>query len=528
MSFEKKLTRRKKLFKTKSSHDQSRQRRSNLLYQLSNDKRQEQLKKKRAINDSQTEKKPTNDSKTTETNTSNNSQLYVPTMEELPELIKGIKSTNIKKVETSIRGIRAMISVEDNPPIDEIIKTGILEIIVEFLDNWDNEYIQFEAEWILTNTCSGTHEQAQYCVALGIIPKFVSLLNSTNEEVLEQCIWGLGNIAGDCIEFRDKILQESDVIDKIINIFSLEICNLNIAKNAIWSLSNLIRCRPRPELSLIKNVIPIFANYIGSGIPQLVQDSCWGLSYISDGTSENINAVLKYNVVERLVGFLESDELKILVPSLRTIGNIVTGDKEQTQIPLNFKLLEKLSPLLRHKRNQIRQEACWTISNITAGDPQQIQKVIDKGIIPQIIDILENDIKILQIEAVWIISNVCYGGTTKQIKYIIKQGAIKYFVELLKDNLPGVILICLQALDKILKIGENDSESNQYSQNLYVKEVEEYSGDENISRLLNHRFSQIDLLATSLYQEYFYDSTSDSGLDSSDTENVPNNEEYDF
>ncbi|KAJ3445726.1 importin subunit alpha [Anaeramoeba flamelloides] len=177
MSFEKKLTRRKKLFKNKTSQDQSRQRRSNLLHQLSNDKRQEQLKKKRAINDSQTEQKQT---------TNNNNQLYIPTIEELPELIKGIKSTNIDKVETSIRGIRAMISVEDNPPIDEIIETGILEIVVEFLDNWDNEYIQFEAEWIITNTCSGTHEQAQYCVDLDIIPKFVSLLSSKNEEVLEQ------------------------------------------------------------------------------------------------------------------------------------------------------------------------------------------------------------------------------------------------------------------------------------------------------------------------------------------------------
>ncbi|KAJ3445724.1 importin alpha [Anaeramoeba flamelloides] len=342
------------------------------------------------------------------------------------------------------------------------------------------------------------------------------------------CIWGLGNIAGDCLEFRDKILKESSVIDKIINIFSLEICNLNIAKNAIWTLSNLIRSRPRPKLSLIKNVIPIFATYITSGIPQLIQDSCWGLCYISDGTSENINAVLKYDVVDKLVGFLESKELTILVPSLRTIGNIVTGDKEQTQIPLNFKLLDKLPPLLKHPRNQIRQESCWALSNITAGDTQQIQKVIDKDIIPQIMYILENDITIIQIEAVWIISNICYGGTTKQIKYIIKQGAIKYFVQLLQSKEPGVILICLQALDKILKIGANEYECNQSSQNLYVKEVEEYSGDEYISRLLNHRFTQIDLLATDLYIEYFYNYSSDSDLNGSDTENVSNTEQYEF
>ena len=58
----------------------------------------------------------------------------------------------------------------------------------------------------------------------------------------------------------------------------------------------------------------------------------------------------------------------VLVPALRTVGNIVTGDDMQTQIIINCGALPCLLNLLTtsHKKS-IKKEACWTISNITAG-----------------------------------------------------------------------------------------------------------------------------------------------------------------
>ena len=64
----------------------------------------------------------------------------------------------------------------------------------------------------------------------------------------------------------------------------------------------------------------------------------------------------------------------VLVPALRTVGNIVTGDDMQTQIVINCGALPCLLNLLQtsHKKS-IKKEACWTISNITAGTKDQIQ-----------------------------------------------------------------------------------------------------------------------------------------------------------
>lgn len=66
----------------------------------------------------------------------------------------------------------------------------------------------------------------------------------------------------------------------------------------------------------------------------------------------------------------------VLVPALRTVGNIVTGNDQQTQTIINCGALGCLLHLLNtsHKKS-IKKEACWTISNITAGTKEQIQAV---------------------------------------------------------------------------------------------------------------------------------------------------------
>jgi hypothetical protein len=64
----------------------------------------------------------------------------------------------------------------------------------------------------------------------------------------------------------------------------------------------------------------------------------------------------------------------VLVPALRTVGNIVTGDDNQTQIVINCNALPYLLNLLTTSpKKSIKKEACWTISNITAGTKAQIQ-----------------------------------------------------------------------------------------------------------------------------------------------------------
>ncbi|KAI4349889.1 hypothetical protein L6164_010432 [Bauhinia variegata] len=497
---------RKKSYKTGVDADEARRRREDNLVEIRKNKREDSLLKKRRDGFLLQAQQLLDAS---------NNVSAVPVenrLEGIPVMVQGVWSDDPAAQLEATTQFRKLLSIERSPPIDEVIQAGVVPKFVEFLGRHDLPQLQFEAAWALTNVASGTSEHTRVVIEQGAVPMFVQLLSSNSDDVREQAVWALGNVAGDSPSCRDLVLNHGALVPLLSQLNQNS--KLSMLRNATWTLSNFCRGKPPTPFEQVRPALPVLRQLIYLTDEEVLTDACWALSYLSDGPNEKIQAVIEAGVCPRLVELLLHPSPTVLIPALRTVGNIVTGDDTQTQFVIDNQALPCLFQLLtqNHKKS-IKKEACWTISNITAGNRAQIQAVIQANIILPLVNLLQISEFDVKKEAAWAISNATSGGSHEQIQFLVSQGCIKPLCDLLTCPDARIVTVCLEGLENILKVGEADKERGLHGGvNIYAQMIDECEGLDKIENLQTHDNNEIYEKAVKLLERYWAEEEDDQNL----------------
>ncbi|MGH0169994.1 UNVERIFIED_CONTAM: hypothetical protein FKN15_063289 [Acipenser sinensis] len=367
----------------------------------------------------------------------------------LEAIVQNATSDNQSIQLSAVQAARKLLSSDRNPPIDDLIKSGILPILVHCLDRDDNPSLQFEAAWALTNIASGTSEQTQ------------AVVQSSDGPQCRDYVIGLG------------------VVKPLLSFISPSI-PITFLRNVTWVMVNLCRHKdPPPPMETIQEILPALCVLIHHTDVNILVDTVWALSYLTDAGNEQIQMVIDSGIVPHLVPLLSHQEVKVQTAALRAVGNIVTGTDEQTQVVLSCDALSHFPALLTHPKEKINKEAVWFLSNITAGNQQQVQAVIDANLVPMIIHLLD------------------------KVAYLIQQNVIPPFCNLLIVKDAQVVQVVLDGLSNILKMADEEAEA-------IANLIEECGGLEKIEQLQNHENEDIYKLAYEIIDQFF--SSDDEGV----------------
>ena len=317
---------------------------------------------------------------------------------------------------SAVRELRTLMADGNDLPTQETINSKVVPVLIEIMRDYDVSQpdLVLDAAWVITNITAGTSDHCDYVVNVGVLPILSQLLLNPSEDVREQALWCLGNIAGDLAWFRDLVyeLQIAPLLPSFLEVNE----KLSIRRNTMWLICNLCRAKPSPVPSNVLPLLPALTACIESSDTedsQVLLNAVQAVAGLADAENELIRLILETpknladedepaeseqirlildtpNLVSGVIKIFSQDrgryDLETLKYSMLAAGNIFVGSEEAMQVASDAGILKGITKMLAKTNDSLAILACGTLRRMTNGS-SSIERILDD---PEVLDEVTN------------------------------------------------------------------------------------------------------------------------------------------
>lgn len=437
-------------------------------------------------------------------------------VEELKQAIAYQGKGVLQKRVTALRELRRLLSRSEYPPVEAALKAGAIPLLVQCLSFGSPDEQLLEAAWCLTNVAAGKPEETK--ALLPALPMLVAHLGEKSSlPVAEQCAWALGNVAGEGEELRNVLLSQG-ALPPLARMMQPN--KGSTVRTAAWALSNLIKGpdpRAATELVRIDGVLDAILRHLKKSDEELATEVAWVVVYLSALSSVATNMLVKSDILQLLVERLAtSNNLQLLIPVLRSLGNLVAGDAHTTNVVLvvgheiTVNVIAALVKCLKSEHRVLKKEAAWVLSNIAAGSVEHKRLIYSSEAVPLLLQLLSTTPFDIRKEVAYVLGNLCVGPAegagrsnliVDHLVSLVRRGCLSGFVDLVRSADIEAARLGLQFMELVLRGMPNDEGS---------KLVEREDGIDAMERFQFHENEDLRNMANELVDKYFGE---DYGID---------------
>nr|ATG70964.1 importin alpha isoform 9 [Juniperus flaccida] len=430
-------------------------------------------------------------------------------VEELKSAVSFTGKGSFQKKMEVLRRLRRLLSQTSMPPVEIAVQAGVVPILVQCLSFGSANEQLLEAAWCLTNIATGDVDQTR--ALLPALPLLIAHLGEKSSiPVAEQCAWALGNVAGEGEEFRDILLAQG----ALPPLARLLLSNKgSTSRTAAWALSNLIK-GPKPkaaaELINMSGIPEAIVRHMQKGDEELATEVAWVVVYLTALSEMHSGLLIEAGLLPPLVGRLaSSDQLSLLTPVLRSIGNLVAGDNRKTDAVLAAgndipgSVVGAMIRCLESQHRTLKKEAAWALSNIAAGTLVHKQLIFSSGAVSSLLHLLVTATFDIRKEVAYVLGNLCVSTVEEtgesmtileHLTVLVNRRCLPGFINLIKSPDIEAAKLGLQFLELVMRSLPNDQGP---------KLVENEDGIAAMELFQFHENEEIRNMANGLVDKYF-------------------------